>query len=152
MNPMKKILCLSLLLSASMTYANDTPDICPFLKIKIKNNTPFTCQLVGSTLKRSTTEDLEHLPLVIQSGTESLPFAIMEKVGNLGNDGPEVTLSYVCGDGHAITIQSTQTSFNYYTKHITGSVVASENMDASFSSTVPNCWGRKAGEINWILN
>jgi hypothetical protein len=154
-NLMKKLLCLALLLSTSMAYANGPDDLCPFLKIKIKNNTPFTCQLVGSTLKRSITEDLEHLPLLIQSGTESLPFSIIEKQNNptvLGSYGPEVTLSYVCGEGHAITIESTQTSLNYYTKHTTGTVVTSENMDASFSSTVPNCWGRKAGEINWILN
>jgi hypothetical protein len=144
---MRKLLCLAILLSASMAYAGDQR--CIHLKIKIKNNTPFTCHLVDVQLKHGVIEDLNHLPLILHSGMESYPFDIRQDSVKYA---PKTTLSYVCGDGHSITIQSKQTACIHYTKETSGTVVASENMDATFDTSDSDYFAGKAGEINWILN
>ena len=118
------------------------------LKIKIKNNTPSRCHLVNVQFKDSMSDDWKHIPLVLRPGTESPPFDIMEE----STDSPQAMLSYDCGDGRSITIQSTQTPCRYYTKNITGTIVASENMDASFEVTNASYFEGKFGEINWVLN
>jgi hypothetical protein len=144
---MKKLLCLVLLLGTSMAYAcNCTP--CMHLNIKIKNNTPYTCHLVNLHFKHATSEDWKNIPLVLHAGIESMPFNIMQD----SNYSPKATLSYACGDGRSITIQSTQTPCRQYTKNTEGTIIASENMDATFDTNNASYFGGKPGEINWVLN
>ncbi len=150
---MKKVLSIALLLGSSVVHAENKT--CLLLDVTIQNNTPYTCQLVSATINSGMTSDLKHLPLLIQPGTESSPFSMSEIPGEttiLSGQGPNVTLSYTCGEGQSITIQSSQTPFISYIKKTTGKIIASKEMDANLSTTEANCLSREPGKIHWIFN
>jgi hypothetical protein len=151
---MKKWISLALILSSSATYA--TSEDCTHLKVSVRNNTPYTCQLNHVKTSHALILDVEHLPLSMPSGVESSPFTFFKSVLGVSDffhtRTPTVTLSFICDEGHSITILSNPVSNGAVSQNMVGNVEAAEDMEANFTSTNANCSSKKASEIHWVLN
>ncbi|MCR9192382.1 MAG: hypothetical protein NXI01_06940 [Gammaproteobacteria bacterium] len=151
---MKKLIFVSLLNISSMAFATLSNQ---HLQITIKNNTPSNCYLTKINNKHGRLLPgiamdidgplLKTMPLKILPGETSSPLTVVEEFSY----GPQLHLTYECGEGRAITIESKQDLFRV--KYgVYGKIIAATDMDATFDISLASFWPKTSGKINWILS
>lgn len=143
----------ALLLLLSLTYMVEVSaqkhicapgHACEYLHINIKNDTPFNCYLIKRTLKNGII--YKEYGYKIPSGTENTAFDLKEHFSNIN-----MTLTYECNEGRTITFNSTKSPC-IQSDAITGTILSSQNMDATFSFTPGSYWAGTPGIIDWTFH
>ncbi|PJD93605.1 MAG: hypothetical protein CK424_02050 [Legionella sp.] len=138
------LLGLTSMMDANAGHRGHHPgQACQYLKIIIKNDTPFHCYMIKRTLKMG--DIYETASFKIPSGTENTAFELSEYNGQI-----HMTLTYECNEGRTITFSSTK---NACAKSgtITGKKLSTQNMDATFSITPGSYWAGTPGIIHWTF-
>lgn len=141
----KNILVLSAcLLASSQLYASY--DSCAYLSIVIANNGNETCYLTNANLKYGYLDQNSGIPQQVYPNSYSQPFEMRQSFF-----GPEVALTYQCGQDKQITVDSMQNYCLFYGGKISGQAYNSYRMGAEYTMSEGSFWGRH-GEITWYLH
>ena len=134
--------------------------------IGIKNNTQQTCQLTQQIIKQGDIKSKE-IPLTLPPGEESKPY----KIHDFKPTGPDVLLSYQCGDDKFVTIETLR--FTTYTRaskpvswdiwgrtwytnipeyHMIGSILSLSNINAHYETSQEDCSQNIPSSIVWTFD
>ncbi len=141
---MRKFILFLLMSSTSLAFSGEYP--CVFFNITIKNNTANDCQLIQNFVKHGTIVSTTQALIKIASGQESQPFEMSE----YGFNGPDIVLTYQCGNNQMITIES-QKNICMNNNAITGSILSRSNIDATYTKINGDYWKNKKGSIYWTI-
>lgn len=134
----------------SHIFANtqsDQPNNCVYLSILISNNTKTTCQLIDSQVLYGRLSSSTQPPVLIPPGTSSYPFEMRQLIY-----GPDIILTYECGAGHRVSIESQQDLCVMESGEITGKVLFSSDLSAKkIKNRGSYLWSRH-GSIAWTLS
>ncbi len=145
---MKKIMLLTLLLSNFITGIVHADDVnnCGKLSILITNLTPSTCTLVNSYLRHGYYKYTSSVPMYIPANTTAGPVFIEQSIF-----GPDLELSYSCGDGKLITFSSQQNLCFLGAGDVYGRVLFSQNTSADYQAIIGSWFWEQHGVISWRL-
>ena len=146
---MKKLMLSMTVLSASIaapTLVHADYDNCAYLSVVIANNGNEPCYLTESYLKHGSLGYYDPVPEVIYPNTYSQPFEVRQSIF-----GPDISLTYQCGQGRQITIESQQNFCLFMGGTITGMAYNNYYMGADYTKSEGSYWGRH-GEITWYLH
>lgn len=135
-------------LLTTSVWADDAPTSCGTLHVQITNNTSNICEMTDTYIYRGLINS--SIPKTIAPNA-SASFDISQ----VNLYGPDVQLSYNCGyhPTHAkITIRSHQNYCMLKAGDISGSIVDSENMRATYTSEEGSYGDAAPGHINWLLS
>lgn len=133
------------------------------ISVVIKNNTPQMCRLTQQILKQGEMKSNE-VPITILPGTESKPYQLQ----NFGKTGPDIVLSYQCGEDKFVSIESARfTTTTMVSKppdfwgriygksvdeeHVIGAIVALSNINAHYETSQDDCSQNKPSTIVWTF-
>ncbi len=133
----------SMVLASAMVNARTPGHACEYLLINIKNDTPFNCYVIKRTLKNGGIQ--QAYVYKVPSGTTSRAFDLAEGFGGIN-----MTLTYECNEGRNITFNSVKPAC-IKGDMITGTILSTQNMDATFSVTPGSYWAGTPGIINWTF-
>ena len=137
-----KSLCALALLGLS---AQGFSENCGQLHILISNHTSNDCTLVAQTVIHGSLESGISIPTHIDAKTDAKAF-IMSQMGY----GPDILLTYQCGEGKKITFESQQDACYYKAGEIKATLLDASNMDG-FSQVQSGDLSGKAGIVSWIF-
>lgn len=141
----KKILFLGLILHTALVFSADYP--CVHFMIRIQNNTQSSCILTKIKLLAGHVTNVNDLPLEIPAGQSADPFDVSE----WGSQGSDIVLTYRCGDGQYAKFES-QKDLCRRNALVSGSVVSTVKMDATYTVADGLYWDNKPGTISWTLS
>ncbi|MDP3705862.1 MAG: hypothetical protein Q8R24_08125 [Legionellaceae bacterium] len=136
---------LVMIFAASAAMAS-APNNCAFFSVMINNNTENTCQLIEKQVIQGTMSSSTQVPVLIPSGTSSYPFEMKQVFY-----GPDIILTYECGQGRVITFESHQGLCVMDSGSITGSILSSSNLKARCVRDRGSYLWNQHGAINWTL-
>lgn len=137
----KKLCALGLVAFASQGFSEN----CGQFHILISNHTSDTCTLVAQTVIHGQLESGVSIPTVIEAKTDAKAF-VMSQLGY----GPDLLLTYQCGEGKKITFESQQDACYYKAGEIKATLLDASNMDG-FSQVQTGDLSGKAGIVSWIF-
>ncbi len=160
---MKKYFLIFMLVCPAIAYAVNSLFCWYAISVVIKNNTQQTCHLTQQILKQGELKSNE-VPITVLPGDETKPY----KLQNFGKIGPDVVMSYQCGNDKFVTIESARftTSTVVYnppdfwgreygksidTDHLIGAIVALSNMNAHYDLSDGDCSQDKPKSIVWTF-
>lgn len=141
---MKKWLLILLMSNVSLAFSGVYP--CVYFNITIKNNTANDCQLIQKFVRFGAISSATIEPTKIAAGQESQSFEMSEN----GFNGPDIVLTYQCGNNQIITIES-QKNLCMNNGDITGSILSLSNIDATYTKVTGSYWKNKKGSIYWTF-
>lgn len=163
---MKKYLMIIIFFYHSVASAINDPLCSSKLNIVITNLTPFTCRLIEQNIKQGMIASPDTIPTKILPGQISFSYTLYSP----RSDGPDVLLSYQCGEKNFTTIESTvltttkfdsnfETDFwgrtiptrEIQTKHILGFIVSLSNLLVNFEVANENCAQNIPKTIEWFF-
>lgn len=118
---------------------------CAYLNIILTNTSKTACKLVKQDLQRGS------YALFTSAPTYLYPDASWQIVLQQSFYGPNLTLTYACGDGKEVTFSSQQDFCFLAAGDVNAQVLDAKNMTA-IPSTTPGSWLlAQPGSINWSL-
>jgi hypothetical protein len=149
MKKTSSIVMLGALLCCGQTaFAGDAPvNECTKLSILLVNTTQNTCKLLHQNLIHGFIVNMSHVPGFIPAGTTA-PELDLEQ-GYFG--GPEIELTYQCGDNKKITLHSKQNFCFMAAGGVVGHVGDRQNMDAEYSAKEGSWFWGQHGTLSWAL-
>lgn len=166
---MKKIIFIVMYLSLCgfSSFSHAEIDYCPYsLSIIIKNQTQDTCHLEQQNIQEyNTIQTKNNIPATIEAGQESQPYIVY----TLRRDGPNISLTYNCGENKFVTISSvhlTLVSFRdsgntdfwgrkiwdwNYKHQIIGSILSLANMSVKHDIKEANCIIGNPATLIWTF-
>lgn len=145
---MKKTILSTVLLSSfitGMAHADDDNN-CNKLSILITNSTGSTCTLINSYLRHGYYKYTSSVPMYIPANTTASPIFLEQ-----GIFGPDLELSYSCGNGKLITFSSQQNLCFLSAGNVNGRVLYSQNTLADYQTLNGSWFWSQHGSINWRL-
>lgn len=139
----KKMLLTMLGLTCAMGQAYSFS--CAYLNVEVINATSNTCTLVNQNLKHGAFDFFTTAPTYLPPNTGGQII--------LGQTfyGPELDLTYSCGDDTEITFTSQQGYCGFSAGDVSGVIVNAKNMTAESQITTGSWWWAQPGTINWRL-
>ncbi|MDF1757593.1 MAG: hypothetical protein P1U74_04790 [Legionellaceae bacterium] len=136
-----------LFFTSTYVLADDTPNDCAFLSIMISNKTKEVCELVDKEVKSGQFSSSTQAPALIPPGTSAYPFEMRQVFY-----GPDVVLTYECGEGNVVTFESHQ--YLCVLKHgsLATKVLYSQNLHAKSRKDIGSYLWSKHGSINWTIS
>lgn len=148
---MKKHIIWLLIFASSTVFACTECECKASLDIIIKNDTPSDCYIIQQATTDAILLPEKNAVFKITAGQTNTPLSF------LGKKDKNITLVMQCGDEKFLTFTSV-TLENKQSKEmaITGSVVSSSNMRATYTTTMANCSKSnidplKPSAIHWTL-
>lgn len=144
---MRKLLLALLFAQPLSAMATIYP--CVFLDIRIKNQLQSTCQLAALELISGSIlyKNINRLPISIAPGQLTAPFTISELNWD---ENADLSLTYDCGENKRITIES-EKGLCRRNAVVQGTVLLSQNMNATYDATNGLYWGNQPATITWTL-
>lgn len=118
---------------------------CGQLHVLISNHASDACTLVAQTLIHGQLESGSSIPTYIPAKTDAKSFSLAQM-----GYGPDLLLTYQCGEGKKITFESQQDSCYYKAGDVKGTLLDATNMDG-FNQIQTGDFSGKAGIISWIF-
>jgi len=143
-----KSLLVSVLLSitTSLAYAASDNNKCGILNINITNLTNSACTLVNSNLKHGYYKYTSSVPTFIPAGSTASPIFLEQSVV-----GPELELTYSCGDDKLVTFNSKQNLCFMAAGDVYGRVLLSRNASVDYQAAKGSWFWSQHGAISWQL-
>ena len=142
----KAIQTCVLLLCIGMTSVYASDNNCGKLSILITNTTNAECKLVKKQLNHGYFMYSSLVPGVISAHSTAQPFVLTQSVF-----GPDIDLTYQCGNASQITIHSQQDLCFLSAGNVDASVLGQKNMSAwSVPSEGSSLWNQH-GSIHWAF-
>lgn len=149
---MKKAMLMTALLLTTAVYADGDdkpkPSNCGKLNVLITNATNKLCSLQSQVLNHGFFMYTSSAPAFIPAGVTAHPFILTQSM----IFGPDIDLTYRCGDDSFITIHSKQNYCFWSGGNITGSVLNANRLHASYSATTGSAFWNQHGSINWVIS
>ena len=160
---MKKYFLILILVCPVAVSAADALYCSSSISVVIKNNTQQTCHLTQQILKQGEMKSNE-VPITILPGNESKPY----QIHNFGKTGPDIVLSYQCGEDKFVSIESARfttttvvsTGPDFWGKiygrdvdeeHLIGAIVSLSNINAHYETSLDDCSQNKPSSIIWTF-
>jgi hypothetical protein len=147
---MKHILLLGFVASIATVNlsfaANSNDNNCGSLGVTISNLGSNTCTLVNDRLIHGYYTYTSSVPYMIPPGTSAGPIILEQSIF-----GPELELTYTCGEFKIITISSRQNYCFMSAGNVEGMVKYKQNMSVSFQSFNGSWLWSQRGNINWQI-
>lgn len=140
----------ALLFWGQTAFAEDYPvNECSKLSILLVNTTPNTCKLIHQKLIHGFIINTSHVPGYIPAGTTAPELDLQESA----IFGPEIQLTYQCGDNDnkRITFTTKQGLCLLGAGSIIGQISDRKNMDAEYSTREGSWFWSQHGTISWAL-
>lgn len=146
---MKKIfIFLALCLSVSSVFAEGDDNNCAKLSIMITNTTNEVCTLEDQSLNHGFLHYTGHVPAFLPAGSTSQPFVLSQSA----IFGPDIDLTYVCGNSKRIQFHTKQDYCFFTAGHIHGGIMNQQNMSAKYTATDGSAFWSQHGTMNWLLS
>jgi len=146
---MKKII-FSILISSLISgfaYAGDDDNNCGKLSVVVTNTTDSTCTLIKSNLRHGYFKYTSSIPMYIPRYTSTTPIYLEQSIF-----GPELELSYSCGENTILTFTSKQNLCFLSAGDVTGRVLMATNGSSADYQAINGSWfWSQHGSINWRL-
>lgn len=146
---MKRIVLMSIISSLFATnigHADSDDYNCSKLHIMITNLTRGSCELVNPTLKHGFYTYSSSVPTFIPAGTTAGPLILEQSVV-----GPELELTYVCGEWGRVTFNSKQNFCFFSAGDVSGQILSAQNTAVDYLATNGNWLWSQPGSINWRI-
>jgi hypothetical protein len=127
-------------LAASSAFAFD----CNYLQIAFVNTLPTACHLVKQELKHGYFDYFTYAPPYIEANSSFNSIILRQSF-----HGPELELTYECGDNKTITLLNHQDYCFMSPGQVSAQVLQAENMSAKANTTTGSFWGSQPGTIVW---
>lgn len=118
---------------------------CAYLNIEVINASTNTCKLVNQNLKHGTFDFFTAAPTYLP------PNAGGQIILSQTFYGPELDLTYSCGDNTEITFTSRQGYCGFSAGDVSGTIVNAQGMTADLQTTAGDWWWAQPGTITWHL-
>ena len=144
----KKLLSASVLLSITACLANAASDNnkCGILNINITNLTNSACTLVNSNIKHGYYKYTSSVPTFIPAGSTASPIFLEQSLV-----GPELELTYSCGDDKLVTFSSKQNLCFMAAGDVYGRVLLARNTSVNYQATRGSWFLSQHGAISWQM-
>lgn len=126
--------------------ADAPPNNCVYLSVMINNNTKTTCELVNKEVIYGRMSSSTQVPVLIPPGTSSYPFEMRQVLY-----GPDIVLTYECGAGRKITIESQQDFCALNSGEVSGKILFATNLSARSIRDRGSYFWNRHGSISWTL-
>ncbi len=143
---MKKTLGLSFCILSSIAIAADEPNYCQFLSVMINNRSPLNCELIAKDIKAGQMSSSTQVPGLISSGSSSYPFEMRQLFY-----GPDIVLTYKCGEKRKITFESQQDICIFSAGNITGIIHELVGLSAKHQTDQGSMMWNRHGAISWTI-
>lgn len=130
---------LGLTCTMGSAYAMD----CAFLTVNLTNTTSNACKLVKQDVKHGYFSFFSSAPSYLKPG-DTWGLILQQSAY-----GPEIQLTYSCGDNTEITFTSQQDYCGFSSGHVMATVDNAKNMTATSQVNEGDWWGAQPGLINW---
>jgi hypothetical protein len=134
------------LIATSASLASTPPNNCVYFSVMINNDTDSTCQLIAKQVNGGVMSSGTQVPVLIRPGDSSYPFEMRQVFY-----GPDIILTYECGQGRVITFQSHQGLCVMDPGTVTGTILSSSNLNAKCVKDRGSYIWDQHGAINWTL-
>jgi len=155
LNIVKKIM-LSLVLLLLMPYAvseplgstegGEQPNNCVYLSIMISNKTNSACELVDKQVIYGRMSSSTQIPVLIPPKSSAATFEMRQMIY-----GPDIILTYECGEGHTITFESQQDLCIMNPGVINAKILSKSNISGKYTADRGSYIWNRHGSINWTL-
>lgn len=145
---MNKKVWLGLLMSGvaiSLAHASNING-CENLSVMITNTSINGCSLVNSSLKHGFYKHTSSVPLFIPSGTTAGPIFLQQSLF-----GPELELTYSCGDNKLVTFNSKQDYCLLSAGNVYGQIKYAQNTGVDYQAINGSWLRNQYGSITWRL-
>lgn len=140
------ILVIALTSWSSLIYANSGDNACERLHITVTNATSSSCNLVGSRLRHGGFSKNSTIPKSIIQGETSHPIILIQNTM-----GPELELTYRCGEGKVISFVSQQNLCFFRAGSIHADINKQSGLLASYTIQEGSFFWSKYGTIQWKI-
>lgn len=141
------ILLSALFFWGQTAFADDyPPNECGTLSILIVNTTQSTCKLLHQNLIHGYIINASHIPTFIPAGTTAPALDLVQGFG-----GPEIEMTYQCGDNKKISLYSKQNFCFLAAGSVIGRILDKQNMDAEYSAREGSYFWSQHGTLSWAL-
>lgn len=148
---MIKKICLLLLLFNINAYAQDLRSLqCGYLHINIINQSGYTCKLSYHRQDYGTIAS-GTIPQSIANGEKAQPIVVQQSYTH----GPNLRLEYDCAnkkEDNLVILTSQQNLCVLTAGNINADTINTNEVYATFDSTMGSWWSAKPGEVTWILH
>lgn len=133
-------------LMGSIAHADGDDNNCGKLSVMITNTTGSTCSLISSNLQHGYFKYTSSVPMYIPTNTTTTPIYLEQSMF-----GPELELSYSCGEDKVLTFTSKQNLCFLSAGDVTGQVSLAKNGSADYQAINGSWFWSQHGSINWHL-
>jgi hypothetical protein len=127
--------------------ADAPPNNCVYLSVQISNNTNANCLLIDKQVMHGRMSANTQAPVLIQAGDSAYPFEMRQQIY-----GPDIVLTYECGEGNQISFESQQDFCILKAGEISGNVLyTTTNLAAKSTKDRGSYLWNRHGAINWLL-
>lgn len=141
------LLCL-FSLSTSSVYAEEPKENnCGNLQIVITNASSETCKLVSQNLRHGFFKYTSSVPMYLPANSSGAPIFLTQTVF-----GPELELTYTCGEGKSITLMSKQNVCFLMGGTVYGQTIDNHNMSAEYQAVDSSFFWSQHGTLHWYLS
>lgn len=137
----------ALLFWGQTASADEINNECTKLSVLLVNTTHNTCKLLHQNLIHGYIINTSHVPGYIPAGTTAPELDLMQGLIN----GPEIELTYQCGDTKKITLRTKQNYCFIGAGSVAGRIMDRQNMDAEYSAKEGSWFWGQHGTISWAL-
>jgi len=142
------LLGVSLLVFSGAALAGDDNDnTCGILSVLIVNTTKDTCKLIDQRLNHGYVIGNTHIPVYIPPNSSAPALELIQS----RMWGPEIILTYRCGEGRLISLNTRQNFCLLSAGRITGQVTDRRGMTADYTAKEGSYFWNQHGTISWAL-
>jgi hypothetical protein len=142
MKKMSMVVLGVLFLWGQAAFADD----CGALSILVINTTQSTCKLTNHNLMHGYIVNSSHIPTYIPAGTTAPALDLVQGIA-----GPEIEMTYQCGDDKTISLYTKQNYCFLSAGSITGRILNKQNMDAEYTAREGSGFWGQHGTLSWVL-
>ncbi|WP_133129302.1 hypothetical protein [Legionella yabuuchiae] len=141
-----KSLMVGAILTTISLYSYAESNNCENFNVLITNNTNHTCKLLRHSLNSGYYKYTSSVPAFIPANTTTYPITLTQ-----GMMGPELILSYECGDRKIITLRSKQNLCFFHAGDVQGQVLELHHLNADYTGHVGSFFWSQHGTLQWII-
>ncbi len=142
---MYKIPLILIILLSNTVQASEING-CAFLSIAVNNMTPWACTLTQKLVKAGKLSGSTQVPTFLPANSQGMPFEMQQLFY-----GPDLTLTYQCGENHQITFRSQQDLCVLSSGNMVSEILAATMMTAHSIKEPGSYFWSQHGIINWTL-
>ncbi|GGI75236.1 hypothetical protein [Legionella impletisoli] len=142
----KKVLALGAILTILSLESYADSNNCENFNVLITNNTNQTCRLLNHSLNAGYYKYTSSVPVFIPANTTTYPITLTQ-----GIMGPELILSYDCGEHRTITLRSKQTLCFFHAGDVQGQVLAAHHLNADYIGHTGSFFWSQHGSLQWRI-